>query len=87
MIIPHPPDAIDGIETPAGKNKFPRHKHVACMPPAKQNFWLDFRLINDDERGGVFGLNALMKTDTLPFDEMPRHRCHGVPIRAAATVS
>ena len=49
---------------------------MARVTPAKQDFRLVFRLINDDERGGIVGFNARMEANTLPLDKMARHRCH-----------
>jgi hypothetical protein len=58
---------------------------MARVAPAKQDFRLVFRLINDDERGGILRLNARMEADTLPLDKMARHRCHDRFLRGFRT--
>jgi hypothetical protein len=58
---------------------------MARVAPAKQDFRLVFRLINNDERSGILRLNARMEADTLPFDKMARDRRHDRFLRGFRT--
>jgi hypothetical protein len=64
---------VTGIDTPAGEYEFSGQEHMTCVTSAKQNVWLVFRSINDDERGGIFGLDPRVIADTLSVNEMARY--------------
>jgi len=49
---------------------------MTCVAPAKKDFWLSLRGIDNNERGGILGFYARMEADTLSVNEVTRDRCH-----------
>jgi hypothetical protein len=83
----HRHDTVARIHAPARKNEFSWQELMTRMASPQQNFGLALRPINDNERRGIVGLDAVTKANAFTIDQMAWYRSHNAFIRAVASGS